>query len=231
MSDRKITAVKAVLEGKRFVSVSLVEHGLNGPPHQYTADYPHRDNVVRFAQPQNVAITRHHEAGFYTGDGHFLDDVTRFIGTALKAGSAVIVIATESHRESLLPGLQMYGIDMTATIEQDRYIALDAADALSTFMINGMPDPARFLNYFGNLIVTAAHAAKREQARVAVFGEGVHLLWTQGNAEAAIWVESLTDQIPKTYDVDILCGYSVQGGMDSHIFQRICAEHSAVHSR
>ena len=53
---------------------------------------------------------------------------------------------------------------------------MNAADALSTFMTNGMPDPARFLNFFGNLIVTAADAVKGEQARVAVFGEGVHLL-------------------------------------------------------
>ena len=47
-------------------------------------------------------------------------------------------------------------------------------------------------------------------------------------------VEHLWNEIAKTYDVDILCGYplgSFQGGMDSHIFQRICAEHSAVHSR
>ena len=77
-------------------------------------------------------------------------------------------------------------------------------------------------------------AAKGEQARVAVFGECVHLLWAQGNAEAAIQIERLGKQLVKTYEVDILCGYSlasVQGGMDSHIFQRICAEHSAVYSR
>jgi hypothetical protein len=72
-----------------------------------------------------------------------------------------------------------------------------------------MPDPARFLNFFGNLILTAADAAKKEQAHGAVFGEGVHLLWAQGNAEAAIRVERLTNQTPKTYDVDILCGYSL----------------------
>jgi len=55
-----LPAVKAVLEGKRFVSPSLADHGLNGPPHQYTADYPQRDNVVTFTQPQNAAIYRHH---------------------------------------------------------------------------------------------------------------------------------------------------------------------------
>jgi DNA-binding NarL/FixJ family response regulator len=229
-----LPAVKAVLEGKRFVSASLADHGLNGPPHQYTADYPDRGNVVTFTQPQNAAIYRHHEVGFYTGDGHFLDDATRFIGTALKAGSAAIVIATESHRESLLPKLQMYGIDMAAVIEQRRYISFDAADTLSTIMSTGMPNPVLFLKLLGSLIATAAEAAKGEPARVAIFGECVHLLWAQGNAEAAIQIEKLGNQLANTYDVDILCGYSlssVQGGMDSGIFQRICAEHSAVHSR
>ena len=75
---------------------------------------------------------------------------------------------------------------------------------------------------------------REKEAAVAVFEECVHLLWAQGNAEAAIQVEKLGNQLAKTYDVDILCGYSlgsVQGGMNSHIFQRICAEHSAVHSR
>ena len=101
-------------------------------------------------------------------------------------------------------------------------------------MINRMPAPVRVLKLVGDLILTTAEAAKGEQARVAVFGEGVQLLWAQGNAEAAIQVERLTNRIVKTHDVDILCGYSlgtVQGEMDSHIFQGICKEHSAVYSR
>jgi hypothetical protein len=53
-----------------------------------------------------------------------------------------------------------------------------------------------------------------------------HLLWAQVNAEPAIQVEKLGNQLVRTYDVDILCGYSlssVQGGMDSRVFERICA--------
>ena len=183
---------------------------------------------------RNIEIARRHEAGFYSDDRLFLDDVTHFIGTALKAGNAAIVVATESHRNRLLPKLEAHGVDTAAAIEQGRYITLDAADTLSTFMVNGMPDPVRFLKLFGNLIVTAADAVKGELARIAVFGEGVHLLWAQGNAEAAIRVERLTNQILKTYDVDILCEYSlgsVQDGMETHIFQEICARHSAVYSR
>ena len=56
----------------------------------------------------------------------------------------------------------------------------------------------------------------------------------QGNAEAAIQMEKLGNKLTKIHDVDILCGYSVgsvEGKMDDHVFQQICAEHSAVHSR
>jgi hypothetical protein len=130
--------------------------------------------------------------------------------------------------------LQAHGLDIGAAIEQGRYIPLDAADTLSMFMVNGMPDPVRFLELLGDLIVTAIEATKGEHPRVSIFGECVHLLWAVGNAEAAVQMEKLGNQLTKIHDVDILCGYSVnivQGGMDSHIFQRICAEHSAVHSR
>ncbi|PYY01144.1 MAG: hypothetical protein DMG63_04035 [Acidobacteria bacterium] len=142
---------------------------------------------------------------------------------------ATIVIATESHQSSLLLAMQARGLDMGAAIEQGRYVTLDAIEALSTFMLNGMPDSSLFLKILGSLIATAT--ANGQQGRVAIFGECVHLLWAQGNAEAAIQVEKLGNQLAQKYSVDILCAYSldsVEGGMDSHIFREICAEHSAV---
>jgi hypothetical protein len=69
--------------------------------------------------------------------------------------------------------LETHGVDIAAAIEVGKYISVDAGDALSAFMVNGVPDPARCFKFFGDLIVTAAEAAKGEQARVAVFGEGV----------------------------------------------------------
>jgi hypothetical protein len=102
------------------------------------------------------------------------------------------------------------------------------------FMVNGMPDPARFLELLGDLVVTARDAAKGANPRVSVFRECVHLLWAQNNAEAAIQMEKLGNKLTQIHDVDIFCGYSprsVQGGMDDHIFKRICAEHSAVYSQ
>ena len=227
-----LEGVSAVLRGEQFVSDRFACPDFNGAS-ATGSSHSVRGNAVVEPLQQDVKIARH-EVGFYSDDRRFLDDLTQFIGVSLKAGNGAVVVATKSHRDSLLQRLQAYGLDAGDAIEQNRYIAVDAGDALSTFMINGMPDPARFLNLFGNIIRTEAHAAKGEQSHVAVFGEGVHLLWAQDNAEAAIQVESLTNQIAKTYEVDILCGYSlcsVQGGMETRIFQEICTQHSAVYIR
>ena len=228
-----LTAVDAVLRGERFVGSRLAGHGFTGASDAWASERL-RSNSVLAPFQHNTEVARHHEAGFYSDDRCLLDDLTEFIGAALTVGNAAIVVATESHRDSLLQRLQTYGSDLGAALEQGRYISLDTADTLSTFMLNGMPDPVQFLKLFGSLIATAAEAARGGQRRVAVFGEMCDLLWAQSDAEAAIQVEKLGNQLAKTYDVDILCGYSpgsVQGGMHSHIFQRICAEHSAVHSR
>ena len=121
---------------------------------------------------------------------------------------------------------------MGAAIEEGRYIPLDAADTLSAFMVNGLPDAVRFLKVAGDLIVGAANAVNGDSARVTACGECAPLLWAQGNAEAAIQLEHLWDEIAITHKVDVFCVYSVGIGsaMDSHTFERICAEHSAVHS-
>ena len=229
-----LEAVSAVLRGEFFVGARFSGHDFVRDSNVVVSQEFRTGSAVAPLQ-RSTEIARSHEVVFYSADGGLLDDLTRFIGAALEAGNAAVVVATKSHRDSLLLRLQAHGLDMDAGVEEGRYIALDAADALSTFMLNGMPDPVRFLRLFCSLMATAAEAARGEQeARVAVFGEIVHLLWAQGNAKAAIQVEKLGNQLAKTYDVDILCGYSlgsVQGGMNRHIFQEICAEHSAVHSR
>jgi MEDS: MEthanogen/methylotroph, DcmR Sensory domain len=206
------TAIDAVLRGETFVSSRCVAAGL----------------------PRKAESTRSHAAGFYSNEDSFLDAFTDFMGTALKAGNAVIVVATESHRTTLLTRLQVPGSDIRAAIEQGRYISLDAAETLSTFMVNNEPDPVRFLKAMDELIGAAAKAATGEHPRVAACGECAPLLCERGNAEVAIRLEHLWDKVANSYDVDILCGYSLrsfQEGSGSQIFERLSAEHSTVHCR
>ena len=227
-----LEGVNAVLRGEQFVGGRFAGHDFTGAS-DAGASPSARSNAVVAPLQQDIKIA-HHEVGFYSDDRRFLDDLTQFIGAALRAGNAAIVVSTESHRDSLLPRLQAYGLDIGTAIEQGRYIALDAADTVSKFMLNDVPNPAPFLELAGRLITTAAKSATREHPRVAVCGECDPPLWALGEGEAAIRLEQLWNVIAMRYDVDILCGYPLsifddeQGG---HIFQRICAEHSAVHSR
>ena len=228
-----LPAVKAVLQGKQFISAHSAVPAIGDIEHEHTANRRHRD-AVAFIPVSNMDIARRHEVGFYSDDRRLLDDVTQFIGAALKAGNAAIVVATESHRNSLISRLQAHGVDIRAAIEQRRYIALDAADALSTIMVDHTLDPVRLMETFGALIEASTKAATSEHPRVAVFGEGTHLLWTEGNIDAAIQDEELCNELTKIYKVDFLCGFlvgTVQGAMDTDILQQICAQHSAVHSR
>lgn len=228
-----LTAVSAVLRGERFLSTRCLEHGPSLADERSAKGVGSR-TILGTRQPHGTEIPCHHEVGFYSNERNFLDHVSPFVGTALKAGNAAIVVVTDAHRRSLLPRLVAYGLDIHAAIKQGRYVMVDAADSFSMYMVEGMPDPVRFIEGFGSVILKAAEAANRGQSRVAIFGEGVHLLCAKGNAEAAIKVEELCNQLTLKYDVDILCGYSlnkVQSETESHVYQRICAEHSAVYSR
>jgi len=144
----------------------------------------------------------------------------------------VIVIATESHRRAFLQRLQAHGVDVAAAIEQRRYIPLDVAETLSTFMVNDVPDPVRFRKAVGDLFAAAAKGAKGEHRWVSACGEGAPTLWALGKGDAAIRIEHLWDEVSTEYDVDTLCGYVLsdfQREQESHIYERICAEHSTVY--
>jgi len=202
-----LTAVDVVLRGEQFIGSRFTGHDFTGASDARVSKGD--PSISNFASLQQKVEIRCHEAGFYSDERYLLDEITQFVGAGLRAGNAAIVVATESHRDRLLPRLEAHGVDIAAAVEQGRYIALDAADALPTFMLRDVPDPVRFLKVLGNLISTAAKAVKGKQARVAIFGEMCHLLWAQGHTEAAIQVEKLGNHLAKTYDIDILCGYSL----------------------
>jgi len=226
-----IPALDAVLRGQTYVSKSLSGHGLTNVPDRSAIHLVEMRHGLETRREQGLQSTRHHEVGFYSDDRSLLDGYTRFVGAVLKSGNAAIVVATELHREKLLARLQAYGLDMSATIEQGRYIALDNAETIATFMVNDLPDPVLFSKVTGNLVARTAKSVEGDHARVAACGECAPLLWERGNAEGAVRLERLWDEIARSYGVQVLCGYpqsSFQGRTEGDTFDRICAEHSSV---
>lgn len=222
-------AIAAVLQGRRYLSSSLSSLRRNYNGHQQAGTHALPKPKQGTPPQPTEEIARRHEAVFYSNDRQLLDHLSQFIADALNAGNGAVVVATGAHREDLARRLEASGVDVAVALEQGRYIAVDVAELLSTCMVNGAIDANQFLQGFGQLILQAANAAKTEHPRVAVFGEGPDLLWKQGNIEAAIQDEKLGNQLAETYDVDILCGYSlsnVRGVAAVDVLQQICAEHS-----
>jgi CheY-like chemotaxis protein len=223
-----LPAVKSLLRGGTFLGNRFKGAGVRVRAHELVRQQP----TINICPKKKMA--QGHAAGFYYDDSGLLDNFTEFIAAALPAGNSAIVVATESHRDCLLPRLQASGVDIGAAIEQGRFLTLDAGQAVSTFMVNDLPDPTRFLEIAHDLITRAAESAFGNDPRVAICGECDPPLCMIGNGEAAIRLEQLWNVIAARYSVDILCGYSLSGFYDEQstlLFERICAEHSAVYSR
>jgi DNA-binding NarL/FixJ family response regulator len=217
-----LASIEAVRQGQQFVSTGLQGYQL------------FRQQVLPSLLSGKVDSTHRHRVHFYVDDEAFLSGLTSFIEAGLKAGNPVIAVATRLHRKSLLERLLARGVDGVAAMEQGLYLSLDVDEALATFMVGDLPDPARFLKIFGDVLSSAAEMALGEHPQVLACGEFAPILLERGKAEAAVQVEHLTDEVARTSNVDILCGYvwnSFQRQQQSHIYQKICAEHSAVNSR
>jgi signal transduction histidine kinase len=181
---------------------------------------------MREFQPTEPAVSGH-AVQFWERESYLLDSVTDYIGAALSAASAGILIATPQHREGVAQRLTARGLDPLGAGAQGRYHALDARDTLSTFMVDGWPDPARFDDTIGTLI-----AKTRELApQIHAFGEMVALLWAEGNADAAIRLEELWDELGTRHTFSLLCAYPIEAFHDrSHTkpFNDMAAMHTSV---
>jgi DNA-binding NarL/FixJ family response regulator len=225
-----LPAVEAVRRGREFISGGVPGLTVTNSAEAQGLGSPDHAEAPPSSAPRKVDITRNHAVEFYSDDASFVLGFTRFIEAALRAGNAVIVIATESHRKSLLVSLPEVGVNIAAAIEEGRYLALDVAETLSTFMVNDQVDAVRALKGARDLLSVAAKAANGS-SRVAACGEIAPALWSQDKPDAAIQIEHLWDEVARTFDVEILCGYlldAFQREEGSHIYDRICAEHSDV---
>src|ERR1700730_956193 len=126
-----------------------------------TSKFPSLNRV--FVPPVRQISDDHtgHRVQFYADDSFLLDGLSRFIGTALGAGDAAIVLATPAHREALEQRLQARGLSTAKLIRQGRYITADAAETLQKFMVEGFPDAARFREGLSSIVVRARGAVER----------------------------------------------------------------------
>jgi DNA-binding NarL/FixJ family response regulator len=225
-------AIEAVMQGKQFVGSGVTGHDSAAATAAGTSGRLSSDEIV--ASPASPTSRKtpspcRHEVQFYSDDRFLLASFTHSIETALRAENAVILIATESHRQSLLLRLQVRDVDTAAAIRAGRYISLDASEALSAFMENSGPNQQRFLSTIGELVRSTVVAAESRDKRVVVFGEMVGLLCAEGRMHAAVELERLWNELAQACFFCLHCAYPMLEELKGWPYATICAEHSAIY--
>jgi signal transduction histidine kinase len=167
-----------------------------------------------------------HFVQFCESDAFLVKSLSEFIGTGLMVGDACIVLATQSHRESLEERLKAEGLLVSVARARDQYVSMDAA-TLSQIMVDGTVEPGRFAGVIGSVIEQAARGGRR----VRVFGELVALLWAGGNRTEAIRLEELWNDLAATHSFSLFCAYPMQdfdGEAYGVEFAEICKQHAHV---
>jgi hypothetical protein len=136
------------------------------------------------------------------------------------------VIATPEHGGCIIDELRARHFDTDKMIEAGDLLMLDAREVLATFMEDGQPDAERF-----NQSVPAAIARivrGLDKRTVRAYGEMVDLLWKDGLTTAAVKLEMLWNQLARTHDFSLLCGYSMGNFYKDAAIEDICSQHSHV---
>jgi DcmR-like sensory protein len=154
-----------------------------------------------------AAATRVHAVRFYESRESLAQMVGKFLGEGFIAGLPAIVIATPQHRDAIRAVLAGHYFDLSRLEAANDLIMVDAADMLSRFMHDGMPDTSKFRDSMIPVIEQACRG--RKDCVIRAYGEMVDVLWQAGQTAAAIRLEMLWNQLAQTHSFALLCGYSM----------------------
>jgi PAS domain S-box-containing protein len=187
--------------------------------------------VVRLRKPaeaQSAHRAHNHSVQFYERDNFLVSRVASYVAQGLVDGEPAVIIATPGHRRSFTAELRRQGIDDNEFRRSGKLVLLDARETLEKFMTGLVPDRERFETVVGSVISQACASAG---GSIRAYGEMVDLLWKAGNAEGAIALEELWNDLAATHEFSLLCAYAIDGFSDSEdlaAFQAICDTHTHV---
>ncbi len=156
-------------------------------------------SLLRTPQPCDHVIQ------LYTDDDLFARAVAEFLETGFAGGAGAVVVATAPHATAIATRLFAAGFDVAAARERGQLVVADAHGTLAQFMVDGMPDRARFFAAITPVLERVRAAGYRE---IRAFGEMVDLLWDH-NLPATVALETLWNEVLADRRVSLLCAYRI----------------------
>ena len=135
-----------------------------------------------------------------------------FTGIALCKGESAVLVATPAHLQGIERRLDANGFSVDDVKHWGQLTVKGAAETLSGFMVNDMPDAVLFKTIVGSVIQRAAASART--GKVRVYGEMVNLLWLEGDTASAGRLEGFWNEAIVAHSIPLFCAYQVEAGRD-----------------
>jgi MEDS: MEthanogen/methylotroph, DcmR Sensory domain len=180
-------------------------------------------DLLRLYRPESAQ----HIVQFYEDELVIIENVAFLSANALDAGHSSVLIATEPHLQRIATRMTDFGINPDSIKESGRFVAVEAGQALSRFMVDGVPDETRFQDTIGEVLRSAETSSTT--GFVFAFGEMVALLCEWNKPAAAVRLEQLWNSLAERHHFSLYCAYSLSclghQPSPSDLIQ-ICSEHA-----
>ena len=171
-----------------------------------------------------MAATHFHAVQFYSDDESLIAIVSKFLAEGFKQNQPGVIIATPDHRAGIEEALTARQLDVKRMKQLGDLVMLDAREVLDTIMADSAPHPRLFTHVVGTVFEQVARVHPNQSIRA--YGEMVNVLWKDGLTGAAIRLETLWNQLAKSYDFKLLCGYSMGNFYKDAAVGEITRQHS-----
>jgi len=148
-----------------------------------------------------------HVCQFHSPSDPLAESIAIFAEAGLRGGDQVILLALPDQAEAALAVLEPRAVDLVAARATGQLRIEDSCSVLDACAAGSGLDLERLSRYLGGMLARTSSGPRR---KVRVYGDMVSLLWNRGDAELAIHLEEIWDELVQAHPSTVLfCGYSL----------------------
>lgn len=166
-----------------------------------------------------------HFVQIYQDGETLVEAVSHFVIDQLQPTEAIVIIATESHREAIESSLVNQGVALEDAINRGQFNFIEADSLLDSFMTGGVFDADKAETILRQII----DKVRQGYVTIRAFGEMVDILWQRDDKENAKALEKLWNKLLKEYPVSLLCAYRMDNlhpASYPHDIECLCGSHT-----